>query len=311
MRANHMLFTHSSDFPQPDHPPVRETPEKVQAFVFRHRAFFILLGVMVAQLLLLSAQITRNQKVRLIQVWAVAVLEPFERAFHGVVDGTTGAVRTYRDLWQAQQENRELETQLVAAHAEIQQLGEQAAEAQRLRRLLEFKQELPFPTVAAEVIAASPGDASKAIYIDKGSDAGLTSDLAVITPAGIVGKTIAVFPRTAQVLLITDPSSGAAAALEKSRVQGILKGAALNACQLNYVMNESPVEVGERVLTSGLDQIYPKGLPIGMVAEIREGNIYKTIKVRPAAAMDQLESVLVVLKPRSSELQARNAPSRH
>jgi rod shape-determining protein MreC len=306
-----MFYAHSPELRQPEHPPVRETPEKVQAFVARHRAFFILLGVMVAQLLLLSAQITRNQKVRLIQVWAVAVLDPFERAFHGVVGGTTGAVRTYRDLWRAQQENRELETQLVAARAEIQQLSEQAAEAQRLRRLLEFKQRLPFPTVGAEVIAASPGDASKSIYIDKGSDDGLAADLAVITPAGIVGKTIAVFPRTAQILLITDSSSGAAATLEKSRVQGIVKGAAVNACQLNYVMNEAPVEVGEHVLTSGLDQIYPKGLPIGTVAEVREGNIYKTIKVKPSAELDRLESVLVVLKPRSTELQARSAPTQH
>jgi rod shape-determining protein MreC len=306
-----MFYTHSPELRQPEHPPVRETPEKVQAFVARHRAFFILLGVLVAQLLLLSAQITRNQKVRLIQVWAVAVLDPFERAFHGVVDGTAGAVRTFRDLWRAQQEKRELETQLVAARAEIQQLSEQAAETQRLRRLLEFKQQLPFPAVAAEVIATSPGDASKSIYIDKGSDAGLAADLAVITPSGIVGKTIAVFPRTAQILLITDSSSGAAATLEKSRVQGIVKGAAVNACQLNYVMNEAPVEVGEHVLTSGLDQIYPKGLLIGTVAEIHEGNIYKSIKVKPTAELDRLESVLVVLKPRAAELQAHRAPTQH
>lgn len=311
MRAEPMLFTHSSGFRQPDHPPVRETPERVQAFVSRHRAFFILLAVMGAQLLLLSAQITRNQKVRLIQVWAVAVLNPFERAFHGVVSGTSGVLRDYRDLWQAQAENHELQVQLVAARAEIQKLSEQAVEARRLRRLLEFKEQLPFTTVASEVIAASPGEASRAIYIDKGADDGLTADLAVITPAGIVGKILAVFPHSAQVLLITDPSSGAAAALERSRVQGILKGVAPNACQLNYVMNESPVELGERVLTSGLDRIYPKGLPVGQVTEIQEGNIYKTIKVTPAAELDRLESVLVVLKPRSAELQARNGPSQH
>jgi rod shape-determining protein MreC len=310
MRADRMLFTHSSGFQQPDHPPVRETPERVQAFVSRHRAFFILLAVMGAQLLLLSAQITRNQKVRLIQVWVVAVLDPFERAFHGVVDGTTGVLRDYRDLWQAQTENRELQVQLVAARAEIQKLSEQAVEAQRLRKLLEFKEQLPFATVASEVIATSPGESSRAIYIDKGADEGLTADLAVITPVGIVGKILAVFPHTSQVLLVTDPSSGVAAALQKSRVQGILKGVAPNTCQLNYVMNEASVEVGERVLTSGLDRIYPKGLPVGEVTETREGNVYRTIKVKPAAELDRLESVLVVLKPRSADLQARNAPSR-
>ncbi len=304
-----MPFAHSAEFPRPDHPPVRETPERVQAFVSRNRAFFILLGVMVVQLLLVSAQITRNHKVRLIQVWAVALLDPFERAFHGVVGGTTGAVRTYRDLLQAQQENRELQTQLATARSDIQQLREQAAETQRLRKLLEFKERLPLATVAAEVIATNPGDASRIIYIDKGADAGLTPDLAVILPEGVVGKTMTIFQHATQVQLITDTSSGVAAALEKNRAQGIVKGAVANVCQLNYVMNESPVDVGERVLTSGLDQIYPKGLPIGAVAEIREGNIYKTIKIKPAAPLDRLESVLVVLKPRAAESQAHNKPS--
>ncbi len=287
-----------------------EAPERVQAFVARRRAFFILLGVLVAQLLLLSAQITRDHKVRLIQVWAVAVFDPFARALRGMADATTGAWKSYRELWQAQQQNFELQMQLVAARSQIQQLTEQAAEARRLRDLLEFKNHQPFPTVAAEVIATSPGEASTAIFIDKGTDAGLTSDLAVITPAGIVGKTIAVFPHTAQVLLITDPASGVAGTLERSRVQGILKGGPLNLCQVHYVMNEAPVSVGEMVLTSGLDQIYPKGLPVGSVIQTAEGNIYKNVMVAPAAALDRLETVLVVLKPRSGELQALTSPAR-
>ncbi len=281
----------------------------MQAFVLRHRAFFFLLGVLVAQLLLLSVQITRNRKVRLIQVWAVAVFDPFARTLRGSYDAAAGAWGSYRDLWTAQQQNRELNLQLVAARTQVQQLSQQAAEAHRLRDLLEFKNQLPFQTVAAEVIATSPTETSKAVFIDKGADAGLTPDLAVVTPAGVVGKIIAVFPRTAQVMLITDSSSGAACTLDKSRVQGILKGGGLSLCQMHYVMNEAAVSVGETVLTSGLDQIYPKGLPIGSVTETAEGNIYKTIKVKPAAGLDRLETVLVVVKPPSSELQALNAPS--
>jgi rod shape-determining protein MreC len=306
-----MVFDpHSPELLRPERPPEREAPEKVQIFVVRHRAFFILAAVLLAQLLLLSAQITRNQKVRLIQVWAVAALDPFERAWHGVADTTAGTWRTYRDLLATHEQNRELQAQLVSARAEIQQLSEQAAEARRLRQVLEFRSHLPFQTVAAEVIATSPGEASKAIYIDKGTDAGLVPDLAVMTPAGVVGKTLEVFPHTTQVLLITDTSSGVAAALERSRVQGIAKGAGQNQCQLEYVMNESSVEIGDRLLTSGLDQVYPKGLPIGSVAQVGEGNIYKSIRVAPAVALDRLETVLVVLKPRSREMQARNSPAR-
>ncbi len=287
-----------------------EGPEVMQAFVDRHRAFFILLGVLLAQLLLLSFQITRNHNVRLIQAWTVAIFDPFERALHWTVDRTTRTWRNYRGLLHAQQENRELRSQLEEARAQVQQLSEKAAEAERLRALLELKSQLPGQAVASEVIATSPGERSNAIFINKGADAGLTSDLAVVTPAGIVGKTIAVFPHTAQVQLITDPSSGVGCYLEKTRVQGVLRGHSRDLVELHYVMDEQPVEINERVLSSGLDQVYPKGLPVGTVVKTSGGTIYKNILVKPSAELDQLETVLVLLKPASTEPQALNLPPR-
>src|SRR5208337_1316745 len=201
--------------------PVARDGPNVQAFIARHRPSFILAAVLVAQLLLLSFQITRNHDVRLIRVWAVALVDPFQRSLHGITDISVGAWRTYRNLLRAQQENQELRTQLVSAQSQIQQLSEQGVESLRLRALLEFKNQLPFQTVAAEVIASSPGENSNAIFIGKGADEGLTSDLAVITPEGVVGKTIAVFSHSSQVLLLTDPSSGVGVMLEKTRVQGV------------------------------------------------------------------------------------------
>lgn len=303
-----MLDPNFRESVRPDHPPSREGPVVLQAFVARHRAFFILMAVLVAQLLLLSLQITRSNKVRLIQVWAVVVFDPFERALHGAVDASTEAWRTYRDLWRAHQQTHELQVQLVEARSQIQQLSERAAEAERLRELLEFKQRLPFRTVAAEVIAASPGEGSKAIYIDKGSSAGLAPDLAVITPAGVVGKVLVVFPYSAQVLLITDPSSGAGCILQRTRAQGILKGSPTNVCEVQYVVNEDPVEVGETVLTSGLDRIYPKGLPVGTVVRTQVGDVYREITVKPSASLDRLETVLVVLGSPPRELHALGDP---
>lgn len=304
------MFNSGSPLFPSDRPPEREAPEKVQIFVVRHRSFFILAAVLIAQLLLLSAQITRNQKARLIQVWAVAILEPFERAFHVVTESAETTWEDYRGLFSAHEQNRELNVQLISARADIQRLSEQAAETRRLRELLEFKTHLPFQTVAAEVIATSPGDASRAIFVDKGEDAGIVTDSAVINPRGIVGKIIAVFARTSQVLLITDTSSGVAAALGESRVQGIIKGTGQNSVELQYVMKDIPVVTGETILTSGLDQIYPKGLVVGTVAQVTEGNIYKNITLKPAASLDRLESVLVVIKPRSTEMQALAAPTR-
>ncbi|MGA2477064.1 MAG: rod shape-determining protein MreC, partial [Terriglobia bacterium] len=252
----------------------------MQAFIARHRPVFILAAVLLAQLLLLSLQITRNRDVRLIRVWAVAAIDPFQRSLRGITDISLGAWRTYRSLLRAQQENQELHTQLVSAQSQIQQLSEQGAESLRLRALLEFKNRLPFQSVAAEVIASSPGENSNAIFIGKGADAGLTSDLAVITPEGVVGKTIAVFSHSSQVLLLTDPSSGVGVMLEKTRVQGVLKGDSQNLCLIRYIMNEEPVSSGEAILTSGLDQIYPKGLRVGTVVRTSAGNIYKNVEVK-------------------------------
>jgi rod shape-determining protein MreC len=283
----------------------REGPD-MQAFIARHRPVFILAAVLLAQLLLLSLQITRNGDVRLIRVWAVDGIDPFQRSLRGITDISLGAWRTYRSLLRAQQENQELHTQLVSAQSQIQQLSEQGAESLRLRALLEFKNQLPFQTVAAEVIASSPGENSNAIFIGKGADEGLTADLAVITPEGVVGKTIAVFSHSSQVLLLTDPSSGVGVMLEKTRVQGVLKGDSQNLCLIRYIMNEQPVSSGEAILTSGLDQIYPKGLRVGTVVRTSAGNIYKNVEVKPAADLNRLETVLVVLKPNSIQQQALN-----
>jgi len=275
----------------------REGPQRVGAFIGGHQAFFILLGVLLAQLLLLSVEITRKSDGPLIKVAAVAFFRPFQRMLQLSADGTTWAWSTGAGLWRAQQENRRLRDELAANRSRLLELSEKAAEDDRLRSLLDFKSRLPFQTVAAEVIAASPGESTNAIFIDKGTDSGLATDLAVLAPSGVVGKIVAVYEHTSQVLLITDATSGVGSLLATSRVQGVVKGAGRNLCQLHYIMNEQPVAAGEEVLTSGLDQIYPKGLPVGTVIKAGEGNIYKTILVQPAAPLDRLESVLVALKP--------------
>jgi rod shape-determining protein MreC len=289
----------------PNSPSSREGPEVMQAFVASHRPFFIQVAVLLAQLLLLSFQITRSHNVRLIRIWAVAVFDPFERSLKGITDATTHAWRTYGGLLRAQQDNQDLRRELATTRSHLQQVAEQAAESDLLRRLLDFKARAPFQTLAAEIIAFSPGASSNAIVIDKGADYGLTPDLAVITPEGVVGKIIGVFHHSSQVLLITDPLSGVGTMLERSRAQGVLKGAGNNLCQLDYIMNEESVSSGDAVVTSGLDQVYPKGLPVGTVLKVRDSNIYKIILIRPAAALDRLETVLVL------KASARQEMARH
>jgi rod shape-determining protein MreC len=121
--------------------------------------------------------------------------------------------------------------------------------------------------------------------------------MAVITPTGIVGKVVQVFPDSSQVLPINDQFSGVGAALKSSRLQGILKGAPNGATTLQYVMSDEKVEPGEEVITSGGDRIFPKGLPVGKVVSVEPGkDLFLNIRVVPAARLDQVEEVLVVTK---------------
>ncbi|MGH9438529.1 MAG: rod shape-determining protein MreC [Terriglobia bacterium] len=268
----------------------------MQAFISRHVSFFILVSVLLAQLILLAFQVTRKHHVRLINVWAVSAFDPFERSVSGLGDAASAAWHSYPDLWQAQRQNKELQGELAEARAEVLQLSVEDRENTQLRSLLDLQRRLPLRSIGATVIAASPG-APLTIFIDKGSAEGFAADMPVITPEGIVGKTIAIFHHTSQVLLVTSPDSGAGCMLAKSGAQGVLKGDGNGLCYLDYIMNSEKVEPGDIVSTSGLDQIYPKGLLAGTVVKVSDGDIYKHIVVKPAAALDRLDDVLVVVQP--------------
>ncbi len=290
-----VLEIRSPESSRPVAPRAPEAPQVVQAFIYRHRPFFVLLGVLLAQLMLLSAQITRDRNVPLAKVWAEAALAPFERSLRGLADVTGELWDGVRDVTSAEQQNRELRAQLAAGEIRIRELSAESAENARLRSLLDYKARVPYATASAEVIGSSPGEASSTLLIDRGADSHFTADLAVITPDGAAGKIVAVYPHTAQVLLLTDPAAGAGAMLDESRAQGVLKGMGRGLCRLDYLMNGESVAVGDLVLTSGLDQVFPKGLPLGRVIKVNDGNIYKNIVVKPAVALDRLEEVLVVL----------------
>jgi rod shape-determining protein MreC len=182
-------------------------------------------------------------------------------------------------------------------------LSEDANQARRLQTLLGFKEQFVSQTLAAQVIGSSGSEQSRSVYIDKGWRDGIRPDMAVITADGVVGKVLRVFgqrrvePSTSEVLLINDQSSGVGAILEKSRLQGILRGSAAGEVVLEKVMADEQVQPGERVLTSGGDQIFPKGLPVGTVVKsIAGSDLFLNIKVKPAANLSKLEEVLVITK---------------
>jgi rod shape-determining protein MreC len=275
----------------------------------RYRNLVILVGVLFLQVLGLATQVRGSghdlQKTRLIRVWAVGAITPFERALVWMQTGSGNLWHNYFYLRGVRAENRQLKQQIETMRLEQVRLGEDAAQARRLQTLLAFKEQFISRTVAAQVIGSSGSDQSRTIFIDRGENAGLTRDMAVITADGIVGKVLLVYPSVAQVLLISDQSSGVGAILEKSRLQGVLRGTSTGEVVLERVMSDEQVPVGETLLTSGGDQIFPKGLPVGTVTKVGTGkDLFLNIKVKPAANLSKLEEVLVLVEKQDRQATA-------
>jgi rod shape-determining protein MreC len=193
-------------------------------------------------------------------------------------------------------ENRELKQQIEQMRIDQVRLAQDAEQARRLQVLLSFKEKFIAKTVPAQVIGSSGSEQSRSVYIDKGSADGVKTEQAVITSDGIVGKVYEVFQdHTAKVLLVNDQSSGVGVVLEKSRLQGILRGTPSGELVVEKILSDESVQPGERVLTSGGDQIFPKGLDVGVVREAVPGkDSFLNIKLKPAANLNKLEEVLVV-----------------
>lgn len=262
----------------------------------RHRNLVILASVLFLQLSLLAYQFRRAADVPLIRHGTMYLVTPVQKALRASTDAVFGVVNGYLDLREARRQSQDLTRELDQMKLETQRLRHEAEQARRLQALLEFRQEIPLATLAARVIGSGASETSQTVILDKGSSAGLRPDLPVMVPAGIVGKVLRVFANTAQVLLLTDANSGVACLLESSRIHGVLKGKNKPLAQLGYVNNGDKVEVGETLVTSGEDRIYPKGLPVGVVVAVRPGPEFQEIEVQPFVQLNRLEEVLVILE---------------
>src|SRR5271166_3496756 len=272
----------------------------MDTFLSRYRNLIVLAAILFAQIIALAVQVRRptdEGETRLIRVWAISAVTPFEKAVVHSQQWVQNLFTTYAYLRGVRRENRALRAEIEQMKIEQARLNEDAHMARRVQALLAFKEQYVDSTIAAQVIGTSGSEQSRVLYIDKGSDDGIKPDMAVITPTGIVGKIVQVSPGSAQVLPINDQLSGVGAALKDSRLQGILKGASNGTTTLQYIMSDEPVKPGEVVITSGGDRIFPKGLLVGTVASVEPGKeLFLNIRVIPSARLDRLEEVLVVTK---------------
>lgn len=281
----------------------------MESFFVRYRNLLVLLTMLLVQIVGLAVQVHRTEAgrmsvdsrdssgVRLIRLWANALVTPPERAIHSSGQGVVGVWENYIDLRHVRAENKDLQNTVDRLRLEQAALLEDARQGQRLQALMNFQEKYIYKTLNAQVLGTSGTDQSRVVNIDKGKSAGLDHDMAVITPDGIVGKVRDVFPRSAQVLLINDQTSGAGVILETTRIRGILRGNAAGQPQIVGIMADSRIQPGEKILTAGGDEIFPRGLPVGVVEKVvrdpdQDGFI--KIIVKPAAHLDRLDEVVII-----------------
>ena len=222
----------------------------------------------------------------------------------------TRSIRFVREIWRhyfylvaVAKENEQLQRELSLTIEKNRQLAEIEFSNQRLRNLLSFQRNVTDHVLAAEVIGKDPSPWFKTIIIDKGSFDDIEKGLPVVIPEGIVGQIISVSSRHSKVLLIIDPNSAADALIQRTRSRGLIKGSLGGRCLFQYALRKHDIRVGDTVISSGLDGVYPKGLQIGKVSGVvrRNAGIFQEVTVTPYVDFEKIEEVLVVMNPRLHE----------
>ena len=260
------------------------------------------MAVIVGHILLISAQVNTQRGIPVLEEVTFGTFAEVQRA-------ATSAIGTVRDTWinyvalqDARAENTKLKEEVASLRIELQQERGLAQQSRTLHDLLQLKSALKLSTTAASVIAGGASPDFRSMTLDKGTGDGLTADMAVLAPAGIVGRIIMPTSRASKVQLLIDRDAAAGAIVERSRAQGVVVGTGTDLFRLDHAPGAADIQVGDRVVTSGIEGIYPKGFVIGQIESVnRQGGEFTSVVVRPAVEFSALETVLVVLTPPATE----------
>lgn len=268
------------------------------------RTGYLLGALVLGHVILISAQVQTRSGVRVLEAVTFGAFSEVQRGVSRAFGGVRGVWEGYVALRGLHAENETLRTRVAELELKLQEQRALAQRSESLARTLDLRAQVKMSTVAAQVIAVDPTPWFRTATIDKGFRHGLRRDLAVIAPAGVVGRVVGEpAPNAAKVQLLIDRNAAAGAMIERSRAGGVISGHDGDPPLLmQYVSNLADVQAGDTVVTSGIDGIYPKGFVVGRVEQVERGaGLYKTIKVRPALDFSGLEDVLVVLVPGISQ----------
>lgn len=258
----------------------------------------LVVTLLIAATIILLAVVNRNKDVTA-GGFAISLMAPSQNVVTRTLRFLSATWRHYFRLVSIVQENERLKKELDHTTTRIDQQKELAYSNTRLRRLLKFKKGLARRFVSAEVVAQDPSPWYKTIIIDKGRADGIVKGLPVVVSEGVVGQIMSASDHYAKVLLLLDRNSAADALIQGMRARGVIQGSGTNQLRLAYVVRKQDVKIGDRVISSGLDGVYPKGLTIGhvLIVASRQAGIFHAISVTPAVDFGKLEEVLVLQTP--------------
>lgn len=259
---------------------------------------YVLIFLLLLNLTLLSLQIEDPSGIYLLKRWVLVTGGPFINLSAAVSRGLQDAWRNYVWLHGARHENERLRMAVDQLTLQVDRLEQLQQENDRLRLLLGFKEGRPYRLIGARVVGRAPDFLSRVAYLDRGSADGVHIDAPVLTGAGVIGRVVLVAGHNAQVQLITNADASVGIMLERTGSPGVLRGTGGRLLEVGYISSTEDVAVGDVVVTSGLDRVYPKGLFVGKVVESAKGKtVYRDIRVEPSADLIRIGEVLVLLGP--------------
>jgi rod shape-determining protein MreC len=275
----------------------------------RLRAGYLFLAVVVGHIVLISAQVNAKSGVPILETVTFGAFAEVQRGTSALLNGIRSAWGGYVGLRGVRAENQALRDELARTLVELQEQRALAARTRSLEGLLQLGGSTELKTTAAQIIGAAANADFRTVTIDKGTSLGLHTDMAVIAPKGVVGRVVVAGPRASRVQLLVDRNAAAGAMIERSRAQGVVVGGGDERLHLEYVSEVSDVVVGDTVVTSGIDGIYPKGFVVGQVESVEKSGVaYRAIVIKPAVDFSSLEDVLVVLTPTAAQQAGSEKP---
>lgn len=262
----------------------------------RFRTLWVSIFFVCLVLFLLSSSSGLKQPWNPVEQLIIEIAAPFQKLIRQTINATRDFWTNYFYLVDVRRENERLKQEMDSLRRENSQYKELLTAHERLRSLLQFREVVDKPVVAAQVIGMDPTGWFKSVIIDKGKNAGLKWDMPVVNASGVVGRIVSVSNNYAKVLLIIDQNSALDCLTQQSRDRGMVKGTSGQLCKMDYVAKSSNVSVGDLVITSGIGGVFPKGLPVGEISNVKEGEgkLFQEIEVIPSVDFSKLEEVLVI-----------------